>query len=112
MALGKTLAQIDALPVAEVNEWAEFFELEPFGLPASDALQANLASLLANIHRDTRARPEPFSLKDFLVFSRQDPTQNEDQQAPTVDGLNRDQLTLLLGFQALKVRSQKSQPLP
>jgi hypothetical protein len=72
-------------------------------LPAADALQANLASLLANVHRDTRTRQEPFSLKDFLVFSRNDQERNEE---PTRDGLSADQWTLLLGFRALKARNQ------
>lgn len=78
----------------------EFFQLEPFGLPANDALQANLASLLANIYRDTQTKPEPFLLKDFLVFPERE---KESAEEATVDGFTCAQHKLLLDFQALKI---------
>lgn len=47
-----------------MREWEAYAILEPFG--ASWKQTALLAMILANAHRDSEAKPEPFEMSDFL----------------------------------------------
>jgi len=46
--------------------WLDYAELEPFGELRDDYRMANIMQLLANINRDTKTRPQPFTISDFL----------------------------------------------
>jgi hypothetical protein len=49
----------------ELSEWQAFASIEPFG-PLHDELMAGqIAAVTANVHRDTKKRPEPFTAADF-----------------------------------------------
>jgi hypothetical protein len=50
----------------QMKEWEEYYAVEPWGDDQHEARNGLLCSLLANIHRDTKARPQPFSMKDFM----------------------------------------------
>lgn len=43
-----------------------YYELEPFGDLVADARHGVAAALLANINRDSKSRPEPYSSGDFI----------------------------------------------
>ena len=50
----------------EFGEWMEYAVLEPFG-PLRDDLRAGVvASVTANVYRDTKKRHEPFTAEDFF----------------------------------------------
>lgn len=44
-----------------------YAELEPFDETRADVRAASICSLLANIHRDTKKKREPFTIADFLL---------------------------------------------
>lgn len=67
LALGSTVAELKArLGHAEFTEWQAFYAIEPFGHARSDIQTALLASLVANAHRDTKKRPRPYGIRDFI----------------------------------------------
>ncbi len=43
-----------------------YYELEPFGEQRDDLRTAQLMTLQANIHRDTKKQPRPFQAADFM----------------------------------------------
>jgi hypothetical protein len=53
---------------AEFEEWQEFERMEWFGDRRADLRMATLAALLANINRDSKKRPQPYSARDFMPF--------------------------------------------
>jgi len=60
--LGKTLGEIDELSGAELNEWAEYFSLEP---PLSDRLEVQLARLTSIVYNALANKP--LDWKEFLI---------------------------------------------
>lgn len=52
-----------------MTEWVAFYRLEPFGPEAAYHRTAILSSLLANINRDSKKKPEPFTPADFMPES-------------------------------------------
>lgn len=80
-----SLGQVAAMPSSEYETWREFYEIEPWGLAVQDSLAAGLATLLANVHRDPKARPKPFQLKEFRLFN--EPAPEAEGVVSTSDGL-------------------------
>lgn len=54
---------------AEYRDWKLFYRDEPWGLAVLDAMHAHIIEVLANINRNSEKRPEPYSMKDFLLFA-------------------------------------------
>jgi hypothetical protein len=50
----------------DVAEWKAYYSIEPFGEARADLRTGILASLIANVHRDRKKRPEPFVPEDFM----------------------------------------------
>ncbi|GAC1405483.1 MAG: hypothetical protein NVSMB6_00030 [Burkholderiaceae bacterium] len=97
------MGDIDAMPMAEYLSWQEFYAIEPWGLSVHDATQAHLASILANVNRDSGKRPTPYSLSEFLIFAAPPPGPLAEPEEPVrVNGLTAEQHKLLMGFEALK----------
>ena len=84
------------MPYAELMGWREYYSIEPWGLDVQDALQANAVAVLANINRNTEKRPEPYRLKDFLLFAPKAKLQVE----PTVEGKTAAQWKLIFAAEA------------
>lgn len=53
---------------SELGLWAALWRIEPWGEERADLRSGITASLLANIHRDTKKRPEPFTAEDFMPY--------------------------------------------
>jgi len=71
----------------EFSEWMAYYNLEPFGEERADLRMAMLASLIANVNRDKKRRPNPFLPKDFMPkFEHEE--QTPDQQLAFVEALN------------------------
>lgn len=46
-----------------------FYELEPWGSHYDDLRTGTIASMLANINRDTKKQSEPFGVLDFIPWN-------------------------------------------
>lgn len=64
----------------QFQEWAAYYELEPFG---DEWLRTGLlASLTANANRNQEEKPEPFTPQDFMpVGAVEEETTEEDPDA-------------------------------
>lgn len=50
----------------QMKEWEEYFSIEPWGDDQDEGRNGLLCSLLANVHRDTEKKPDPFTPQDFM----------------------------------------------
>ena len=109
--MGRTVTELEhALSASEWLDWLRFFALEPYGAPAMDVIQAQLRSLLANIHRNEKARPEPFEPREFLIFSTMQTDQARDtpQSSPVlVHGLSPKDWQIALFLKAWQERQSE-----
>ena len=97
LALGKLPGEIDQMPYADFLEFMAFYDIEPFGLAVQDAMQANTAQVLANVNRSADSRPEPYRIKDFLLFAPPEVPKEE----PMVVGKTAAQWRLIFQAEAL-----------
>lgn len=51
---------------SEFAAWRAYLEVEPMGAPRDDLHAAMLLALLANVNRDRKKRPKPFTLQEFM----------------------------------------------
>lgn len=65
-------AVMQQMTSAQLEEWRAFERIEGFSIGARGDWErsANLASLYAEMHRDRRKRPHPFTAADFLPWLR------------------------------------------
>lgn len=95
------------MPIAEYLSWQEFYAIEPWGLAVQDAMQANIGQILANINRDTKRRPDPYQLREFLLYADLVKGRTDDVEHPRVQGLTADQWKMLMFFQALQAQQKR-----
>ena len=102
-----TVGQIDMIPQQEFIGWIEFYECEPWGLAVADTLNAHAISVQVNLQRDSKTRPEPYAIKDFLVFP--EPVKDAVAVEPaTVEGKTADQWKLIFAAEALQALQAKN----
>ena len=65
MMIGMTARQLLELEL--------FYSIEPFGEFRHELRNGMGMALLANINRDPKAKPEPFSASDFMRFIEHEP---------------------------------------
>lgn len=53
----------------ELGEWAEFYNLEPWGWDAECFSAGIVAATIANVNRDPKKKPKPFEASDFVPGS-------------------------------------------
>lgn len=63
MTVRQLLASIDSV---ELTEWMAFERLEGFGSLVDDLRIGQVAATVANVNRDSKARPQPFRPSDFM----------------------------------------------
>ena len=104
--MGRTVTELEAtLSASEWLDWLRFFALEPYGAPAMDVVQAQLRSLIANVHRNDKARSDPFEPREFLLFS--EPEKPEPSTpVPLVNGLTAGEWQLAMYLRARQAREQ------
>ncbi len=56
------------MPAPLLFEWMSYAAIEPFGETLADLRAGVLASLLANIHRDSKKQRQPFEPGDFFPW--------------------------------------------
>lgn len=52
----------------ELCEWRAFYTLEPFGELVADQRHGISQALAANLQRDAKRRPEPYTPEDFIPW--------------------------------------------
>ena len=52
---------------SQLLAWLHFLRIEPWHERRADIHSALLRSLLANVNRDTKKRPRPYTVDDFAV---------------------------------------------
>lgn len=50
----------------QLKGWMEYASIEPFGEERDDYRSGIVASVIANVNRDSKTRPEPYSPLDFM----------------------------------------------
>ena len=62
----------------EYAHWVALAGLEPIGPERGDWQAAQVTAMLANTNRDTKAHPQPWKVRDFLLWNAQpEPTDDE-----------------------------------
>jgi hypothetical protein len=56
---------------SELGEWMAFWQIEPWGDERADLRTAINTAVLANVNRDSKRRPNPFTPKDFMPYYRE-----------------------------------------
>lgn len=80
MSVRQTQMQISS---AEFTEWQAFYQLEPFGDMIADLRHGVATSVLANVNRNSEAKPEPFRADDFIHW--RDTGQREEAEPTLLD---------------------------
>jgi hypothetical protein len=52
----------------EFTEWMAYCEIQPFGDEVADLRHGTATALLANLNRDSAARPTPYVPHDFIYW--------------------------------------------
>lgn len=64
-----------------LGEWLALYRIDPWGEWRDDLRSGIVASVVANVNRDSKRKPEPFTAQDFVP--RFDvPDEAEAQEAP------------------------------
>ncbi|VVD74406.1 MULTISPECIES: DUF4035 domain-containing protein [Pandoraea] len=81
MSVRQAQREIDS---AEFAEWLAYANIENFGSPVEDLRTGAVVSMLANINRDRKQRPEPYGLLDFLPWT-ESPDASPDEPVQLAD---------------------------
>lgn len=65
---------------SELGEWMALEVLSPSGESRADLRMAIIASTIANVNRDPKKRPKPYSAREFMPFIEQDEPKPVDQK--------------------------------
>lgn len=69
--LGRTVGELlDSVSYPELMEWVEFLQVDPDPEWRADARSAQICTILANVNRDTKQRPQPYGMQDFMLFDK------------------------------------------
>jgi hypothetical protein len=65
--------------------WLAYDRIEPIGALRSDLMLAQVCSILANVNRDSKKKPTPYELSDFLFEFDKTKEQKEEEQRAAVE---------------------------
>lgn len=89
MTVSELLARVSS---RELSEWMAYAELEPFGSPRSDRLEALAGqelTLLANVNRDPKKKSAPYRIEEFMPWLEiRKPAQSWQEQLAIAEMLN------------------------
>jgi hypothetical protein len=60
------------LTAKQLNEWFAYMNIEPFGTIWEDIRHGQIQSMTANLNRDSKAKPEPYTCNDFRNFKERE----------------------------------------
>ena len=78
------MAEIDA---HEFAEWMAYAYLEPFGPEREDARAGEVAAVIANVNRDPKSNPEPWTPADFFPNLAVEAVRSGQEPVPLDDSL-------------------------
>lgn len=64
---------------SQLQDWMDYAAREPFGSARADQRAGVLAALIANVNRDSKRKPEPFTIEDF--FPSEPPREETPEEA-------------------------------
>lgn len=56
---------------SELGDWIGFWRFSPWGEERADLRSGVVASIIANVNRDTKKRSTPFRPEEFMLFRHQ-----------------------------------------
>lgn len=74
---------------AEFAEWLAYYRIEPWGAECADFRAGIIASTIANCHRDSSKRPEPFKPSDFMPRFSQMESDASDEDDGGLEAMRR-----------------------
>jgi hypothetical protein len=57
--------------------WVAYASVEPFGEERADLRAGIIASVMANVSRDPKRRPQPFTPQEFMPFLHREPASDD-----------------------------------
>ena len=78
------------MTASQFAQWMAYAEVEPFGPQADDIRHGQQMSLTANINRDTKARPAPFTAADFMLAPPEKQKQPEETPQQIADRIKKE----------------------
>lgn len=89
-----TVAELgQRMSAAELAQWAEYADVEPFGSHFDDLRAGTIASAIYNVNRDPKTRPEPFDPLDLTPWNA---LRQPEPAAPPAQPLDPDALSAKL----------------
>lgn len=55
----------------EFNEWMAYYSIEPFGIDREDFRMGQVCSVIANVNRDPKQKPQPYTPDNFIPMSKE-----------------------------------------
>jgi len=83
-SVGWGLARISS---RELSEWQAFARIDPFNQQRADLRAGIVSSVIANVHRDAKKRPEPYGPGDFLPKFQENGSERVKQSPEAMLGL-------------------------
>ncbi|WP_425129434.1 phage tail assembly protein T [Burkholderia vietnamiensis] len=80
---------------AEFVEWMAFFDMEPWGSHIDDLRAGTIASMVANVNRDTEKRPDPYEPLHFITWNDRRASEKEPEPILLDDPEAQSQLILM-----------------
>jgi hypothetical protein len=100
LRLGRTVDELlQTVSYRELLEWQEFAAIDPFDEARGDLRNAMLMSLMANMNRDRKKHPQPFSHVEFMPFRSPPVRGPASVRAQGTGGVRVDPRTLTFFFQ-------------
>ncbi|MCZ2155743.1 MAG: hypothetical protein LC114_17900 [Bryobacterales bacterium] len=93
LALGKSLAEVRALPYPEYRSWQLFYLAEPWGWQNDEYHFAALLAMLYNANRGKKGKAR--DVKDFMR-NMQEAVLKELQDAPDISEMTREQIIAMV----------------
>ena len=93
LALGKSLAEVRAMPYPEYRSWQVFYLLEPWGWANEEYHFAALLAMLYNANRGKNGKAR--SVKDFMR-EMEAHLMKELQEAPDISTMTREQVVAMV----------------
>ena len=86
LALSRPIKQLmREIDSEEFSWWLAYYKVDPFGPERDDLRSAIQSQLLANINRDTKKKPTPFTIKDFMPdFNPKEPSRPTEEHRKAI----------------------------
>ena len=88
--LGRTVQELgETMSAQEFGIWQAEYNRQPWGDFRTDLAGGMVASVMANVNRDPKAKPTPYSAIDFMPLQREPEERVEESAADFFNSLGR-----------------------